>query len=242
MKGTRNLRDLGGYPTVDGRRTRWRTLFRSDCLDQLDDAGQAWLINAGLRTIIDLRDDEEVTTNPNVFAGSGRVSYRRMPFFDGRLPPDLVPDLSQGYRRELDLRGERLREIFEAVAEPGALPVLIHCAAGKDRTGIVVGLLLAAAGVSREIIGQDYALSEQCLGPEYLVESRAWIARQGLDWESWAHLFVTPPERMEMTLDYVDQRWGGTEAYLLAHDLAPGRFDLCREMLTEASSAECRVA
>src|SRR5260221_13406275 len=82
VSGTRNLSDLGVYPTLDGRHTRWRTLYRSDCLDRLDAAGQAWLIDAGLRTIIDLRDSAEAAARPNVFADSQRVSYRWIPLWD----------------------------------------------------------------------------------------------------------------------------------------------------------------
>src|SRR5215211_6384795 len=79
LNGVKNLRDLGGYPTVDGRLTRWRTLFRSDCLDQLDTAGQEWLVDNGLRTAIDLRGDWEVEARPNVFDASERLRYRRVP-------------------------------------------------------------------------------------------------------------------------------------------------------------------
>jgi len=60
-------------------------------------------------------------------------------------------------------------------------PALIHCAAGKDRTGLVVGLLLDAVSVRREAIAEDYALSSVCLGPEYVAESQEWVARRGLD-------------------------------------------------------------
>ena len=187
LNGTRNLRDLGGYPTVDGRQTRWRKLYRSECLDLLDEAGQTWLIDAGLRTIVDLREDEEVAERPNVFAASQRVRYRRIPFWNQPLPADFDPDLSNGYVRELDMCGERLCAVFTALLEPDGLPALIHCAAGKDRTGIAIGLLLDLAGVTREAIAQDYALSAACLGPEYIAEGRTWVAKIGRDWERNIH-------------------------------------------------------
>jgi len=99
LNGTRNLRDLGGYPTVDGRQTRWRTMYRSDCLDQLDAAGQSWLIDAGLRTIVDVRDDEEAAARPDVFATSQRVSYRRVPFWGRPSPADFDPADGRGRLR-----------------------------------------------------------------------------------------------------------------------------------------------
>jgi protein-tyrosine phosphatase len=231
LRGTRNLRDLGGYPTIDGRYTRWQTLYRSDCLDQLDEDGQAWLVGAGLRTIIDLRDDGEVAERPNVFADSLRIAYVRIPLWDEPLRPDKTPNIADGYLGELDERGERLCAIFKAVVEPAALPALIHCAAGKDRTGLAVALLLAAAGVTSDAISQDYALSAHCLGPTYLAEGRTWALNQGRDWAAWAHVFETPPERMLKTLDYVDQQFGGIEAYLADHGLERDQLERLRDLL-----------
>jgi protein-tyrosine phosphatase len=238
LKGTRNLRDLGGYATIDGRRTRWRTLFRSDCLDQLDAAGQTWLVEAGLRTLIDLRDNVEVAARPNVFANSGHVAYRRVPLWDEQLPDENQPDVSEGYWRELDQRGHRLAAVFDAVVAPGALPVLIHCAAGKDRTGLVVGLLLGAVGVPHATIAEDYALSSVCLGPEYIAESRQLVVERGLDWGRWAHLFETPPERMLKTLAYVERQFGGVEQYLLSRGVGPQQLAHLRKVLTEAGLAD----
>jgi protein-tyrosine phosphatase len=231
LPGTCNLRDLGGYPTLDGRRTAWRTVYRSECLDQLDEAGQAWLVEAGLRTIVDLREDDEVASRPNVFADSERIIYRRLPFWDRPMPADLDPDLSGGYRRELDLCGEQVCAVFEALLAAEALPALIHCAAGKDRTGVVVGLLLEVAGVSREAISQDYAMSAECLGPENVAQGRIWIAEQGWDWARWAHTFETPPERMHKTLDYLDEQFGGIEPYLLRHGLDADQLERLRHLL-----------
>ncbi len=235
LVGTRNLRDLGGYPTRDGRRTRWRTLYRSDCLDQLDGAGQAFLIDAGLRTIVDVRDTSEVAARPNVFASarSPRLSYRHLAMWDEPMPDDAEPDLSRGYVRELDLRGHRLAEIVAEVAAPEALAVLFHCAAGKDRTGIVAALLLATVGVAPETIAEDYALTAACLGPGYIDESRRMIAQRGLEWTRWAHMFETPPERMLKTLSYLEERYGGAERYLLENGLAVERLASMREAFTE---------
>jgi protein-tyrosine phosphatase len=235
LAGTRNLRDLGGYATVDGRRTRWRTLFRSDCLDKLDVTGQAWLEDNGLRTVIDLRDDSEVRDYPNVFAApvSTSITYRRLALWNDPPPPGLEPNLHEGYRREIDLVGDRMCAVVRALAEPGVVPALIHCAAGKDRTGLVVALVLGAVGVPNATIAQDYALSSACLGPEYLEEYHQWVMDRGLDWSRWSHLFETPPERMLKTLDYIDSRFGSLLAFLQCHGLDSDRVATLRELLTE---------
>jgi protein-tyrosine phosphatase len=232
VNGTRNLRDLGGYATADGqRRTRWKTLYRSDCLDQVDAAGQDMLVAAGLRSIFDLRDDGEVAARPNVFAGSTQVAYRRTPLFDGPLPELEAPAI--GYMRELDYRGKPLAAVVEAVLAPGAVPALIHCAAGKDRTGLVVALLLSAVGVPDATIAEDYALSSVCLGPEYLEASRRWAAENGLDWARWGTAFETPPERMLKTLEYLAEKYGGSAAYLSRYGVPPDEIARLSELLTE---------
>src|SRR5439155_1330692 len=115
-------------------------------------------------------------------------------FWDHPVPDGVDPDLTNGYVRELRLCGERMTAVFNAIVAPSVLPAVIHCAAGKDRTGVIVALILDAAGVSREAIGQDYALSAECLGPEYVVQSRTWVAELGRDWTRWGHIFECPPE------------------------------------------------
>ena len=228
------MRDVGGYSTTDGQRqTRWRTLYRSGCTDELHKMGQQWLIDAGLRTVIDLRDSQEVGERASVFAGSSQIKYLRLPFYDGPPPDDFTPDLHRGYRRELDELGENLVRLVDALVAPGTLPALIHCAAGKDRTGVAIGVLLAAVGTRPEHIAEDYALSEQCLGPDNVRTAREWVLRRGYDWGVWEHVTYSPPERMLYTLAYLDEQYGGVEQYLVKHGLARSKLTAIKELLTE---------
>ena len=236
LEGISNLRDVGGYATVDGRSTRWRTLFRSGCVDRLSPAGQEWLIDAGLRTVIDLRDDEEILSRPNVFAHSARVRYRRVPLFDGPLPDDEPPPLEVGYWRMLEQRHARVRAVFEALLEPGALPALIQCHAGKDRTGMVVALILAAVGVPHATVAADYALSAECLGPAYLDETREWFATRGWSWDTYAHLCGSPAQLMLDMLAGVEQRYGGVVEYLASIGVRRGELEVLRERLTQTTA------
>lgn len=233
LGGVRNLRDVGGYPTTDGRRVRWRRLYRSDCLDQLDAEGQAWLVHAGLRSVIDIRGNAERAERPNVFAASKTVAYRHFPLWVGPPPPDFEPDLREGYLREVDLLGRRLAELLEELLHSNMLPTLVHCHAGKDRTGVVIALILAAVGTEPHAIAEDYALSQTCLGPEYITETREWVLSQGWDWSVWEHTAWTPPERMLKTLAYIDERHGNVERYLLDHGLPRSVLHELREALTE---------
>lgn len=241
LNGVKNLRDIGGYPTVDGRRTRWRTLYRSACPDRLDAAGQRSLIQAGLRTVIDLRGHDELAERRSAFASSSEVSYMHLPFFDGPPPDGFTPNLHLGYRGEVDQIGGHLVRIIETLTTPGGLPALINCAAGKDRTGVAIGVVLAAVGTQREAIAEDYALSEACLGPDLVETSRAWVLSKGYDWSAWEHVTYTPPERMLHTLDYLDTQYGGVEAYLLRHGLAPNMLSAVRELLTEPEASPARA-
>jgi protein-tyrosine phosphatase len=237
LSGVRNLRDVGGYPTRDGRQTRWRTLYRSDSLDKLDSAGQSWLLGAGLRSVIDIRNHGELAERPNVFATSSDLAYRHLPLFDGPPPDDLQPDLRNGYLREVDVLGHRLVTLITELLTSGALPAVVHCAAGKDRTGFGVAVVLAAIGTERSAIAEDYALSQACLGPTYLSETREWVESRGWDWAVWEHTVVTPPERMLATLTYIDARFQGVERYLLEHGLPPSALADLREALTEPIAA-----
>jgi protein-tyrosine phosphatase len=230
LTGTRNLRDLGGYATADGRRTRWRTVYRADALDTLDEAGQSWLVEAGLRTVVDLRGHDERLGTPNPAA---HVTYRHMPLFVNPEQRSGPPPVKNGYRSALDLAGRQVCAIYAAMLAPGALPLLFHCAAGKDRTGVVAGVLLAALGVSSQTIAEDYALSSACLGPDYVVERRQWVSDSGYDWDTWSHMFQTPPERMLLTLAYLDEQFGGADRYLMDHGLAPADLARLRDLLTD---------
>jgi protein-tyrosine phosphatase len=231
LAGTRNLRDIGGYPTRDGRQTRWRTLYRSDCLDQLPASSQTELLSLGVRTIVDLRNDDEVQAWPNVFATSDRVRYRRAPMRE--VPGQRLPSLEDGYLLDLDARGACYVAVCQALLEPDALPAVIHCAAGKDRTGVSIALLLAVVGVDDQVIADDYALTDACVGDFYAVEGRQWLSRNGYTWEQYGHLIACPPERMLHTLGHLERGWGSPAGYLTAHGLAPEALSRLGELLTE---------
>lgn len=237
VTGTRNLRDIGGYETADGRNTRWRTLFRSDSMHRLDEAAQEELLSQGLRSVIDLRHEGETTQTPNVFVNSDRVAYHNMPLLSSR--PDRDPleprvfDLEVSYRHMLDSRGAELAGILTTLAAPEALPAVIHCTAGKDRTGIVIALLLALAGVPKETIAQDYALTEAMLGEEYYGEARLRAEAANIAWEDYQRLLVCPPELMLRTLDYLETQHGGAQAYVEKLDLPEGVVEALQNALVD---------
>jgi protein-tyrosine phosphatase len=117
--------------------------------------------------------------------------------------------MAEGYRRYLDERQAQFATVFLAMAELDRFPLLVHCTAGKDRTGLVVALLLGLAGVADVAISEDYALSAGYLEPR-LAETRARYLREGRD----PSRLDSPASVMRSTLDHLHARYGGAAAYL----------------------------
>lgn len=223
LAGTRNLRDVGGYPAGGGRRTRWRTLLRTDALDQLPAASQAALRDLGVRQVIDVRWGHEVDARPSVFRGSGRVRYRNLPL----MPDQAVPEgIAATYRHMYDTRGAALASIAGALVEPDGLPAVIGCAAGVDRTGVTVGLLLSAVGVPPDVVAGDYALS---------VESYAGDGvDSGLeDWRGGPITLDCRPEYMLEAIDHLERVHGGAATLLEREGFGADDLDRLRALLTE---------
>ena len=226
LPGTRNLRDVGGYPAGDGRETRWRTLLRTDALDQLPRASQQALRELGVRQVIDVRWAHEVEGHPSVFRNSNEVRYRNLPL----MPDQAVPDgIAATYRHMFDTRSTALSGIARALLEPDGLPAVIGCAAGVDRTGVVVALLLSAVGVPADVVAADYALSVESFANDG--------AESGLvDWRGGAVTLDCQPEYMRDALDHLELAHGGARALLARHGIGEGDLERLRERLTEPST------
>jgi len=197
----RNARDLGGLPTVDGSVLRAAALYRSDGLFRLSAAGVAAVRAAALARIIDLRWQREVEREPSPFAGD--AIYRHVPMLEDVLTYE-VPHTTYGPM--LDHNQRRIAEAFRALAAaPPDGAVVVHCHGGRDRTGVLVALALAVAGVPPEQIVADYGRS-----PERL------------------------PIAMTNTLAHLDERYGGAERYLLGIGITADEITAVRERLVAA--------
>jgi protein-tyrosine phosphatase len=217
LNGVLNLRELGGYPTADGRQTRIKRLLRSDDLDRLAPEAQKFLIEYGVRTVIDLRDPSEAEDAPDVFAVSAQATYVLRPFFDDEGlqagPASLEVSKGARYLRQLELYAHNVAEIFRAIVQAEGGVTLFHCAAGKDRTGLVAALLLALAGVPDAVIDADYAVSFELLA-ERIADLRAEAIRQGQDMQLFEQRAACLPASMQEVLDGLRARYGGAEGYL----------------------------
>ena len=231
-EGCVNARDLGGYAVGDGRETRWGAIIRSDNPWHLTAAGEAAVVDYGVRQIVDLRMPDEAAQWPNPFAESGThgIAYAHVSFLDPAVPDSGIDRLADEYKHMLDRHSGQVTAIMRVIAHAPEGGVLIHCAAGKDRTGLISALLLELAGVSREVIGADYALSAECLrernvewlenGPGEREERERALAK-----------YIPRAEVMQEVLEYLDERYGGTERYLLELGLRPDEIGRLRERL-----------
>ena len=239
LEGAYNVRELGGYQTSDGRITRWKTFLRADSLHRLPAESQAALIDYGVRTVIDLRQSQEIQDSPNPFFGSSEVKYYHQNLSgdvtlvqDGDPPDraDVAQRISEGYCRRLDRRHSLVREILATLAQPESLPALFHCAGGTDRTGIISALLLGIAGVTPEIIAEDYTLSARYLINLFLAEAES--PDENLTWEACQQKYC-PPEVMLLMLQHLEKRYGGVEGYSRTIGLMQDQIDSLRNALVE---------
>jgi len=224
-----NFRDLGGYTGEGGRTVRWRTLFRADGLNRLQPEERDVIAGLGIATVVDLRTKEEAEHGGRFPTHVWEVAYHHLPMFD--VLPDWPADigdpalyLAERYLEMFDSGRATLATIFGLLAREESYPLVFHCAAGKDRTGIVAALVLDVLGVDDDVIAADYGLSQEAM--ERLM---VWAREQ-------QGVFMTPrapipsaavearPATMLAFLERVRARTGGGDATLedLGLDAATG--------------------
>jgi protein-tyrosine phosphatase len=226
LAGVLNLRDVGGYPVEAGGCVRWRMLFRSDALYRLDAAGVATVAGLGLRTVVDLRSQPEVDLPPSPVGA--RVTH--VPLLTGDMP-EVPLGLGDLYHHLVNERGGQIGAAIAALCGDDAMPALVHCSAGKDRTGVVIALILAVLGVPDEMIAADYALSAAYLDPDQTPVISQLRASTGLDGELIGALLSSPPELIVDVLDMVRERAGSVDGYLRGHGLTDAALDRLRAAL-----------
>jgi protein-tyrosine phosphatase len=227
-----NFRDVGGLPAGD-RRTRAGVLYRSGNLVRLDEAGLRTIDALGLRRIIDLRDDDEVRWEPSRLDGLD-VEIRRVPLFVGSVESFFARDVSLGELYDELAEGSADRIVAAVRAIAGAQPVLVHCTVGKDRTGVTVAIALAAAGVDRDAVVDDYARTEGLLPPERNRRVVAGIRALHPEIRHAEELATrSPAPVMAALLERLDAVYGSPADFLRAHGLTDLELERLRAALIE---------
>lgn len=213
---TFNFRDVGGYAGLDGRTVRWRRLFRSDSLHRLDEADRESFAALGVRTVIDLRRPREIEQ-------AGRIPAHHAPTYLHIYPKHAEWDAgSLAEQRDverwladryLDLARDGREAIVDAlrvIADDDAAPVVVHCMAGKDRTGVVCAVTLALLGVADADIAEDYALSEAATA-----RMTKWLIAADPAFVPLPEQFMAAPAgAMSLFLRDLRARYGSVEGYV----------------------------
>ena len=240
--GCLNVRDLGGHPTTDGGETRFGAVVRSDSVRQLSDAGWEALVAHGIRTVVDLRGDHEREEDP---PAELPVDVVHVPFSEKNAAEgeETLQELEAVVAAASDLETQR-RDVYlfflerfkqnvgagvRAVAHAPEGGVVVHCAGGKDRTGMMTAFLLHVAGVSEDEIAADYALSEERLRPRH--ESWLQAAESEEQREHIRWIAQTPAGSMLGVFRELERRYGSVEGYLRSAGVGDDELELIRARL-----------
>ena len=238
LPGTTNVRDLGGYPTRDGKVVANGRLFRGEVVTRQgatasrhgiwDPEDSAGFRELGLKTVVDLRADREVETTVSAWTEATGAQTVRIPIAEGGegADTDFVRQLLSGTRTsftEQDMtafyvetfrtRASLFAEIVELVSEADHLPAMIHCTAGKDRTGLAVALIMELVGCRRADVVAEYALTG-ALRPNRVAAYASLFQDAGVDPDVARALFETPAASMRDALSHLDQHFGGASGLL----------------------------
>lgn len=239
FEGCFNFRDIGGYPAAGGQRVRWGRLFRGGRQDRMTATDLARLQALGIRSQIDLRGPAEVHEQGRGPLPAMGADYHHVPVIPeggGDRLAQLVGDTRISGRRYLgylEFGPEPWRYLFDVLANADRLPVLVHCTAGKDRTGVSVALVLAVLGVDRAWIEADYRLTNrevprQC---DFLEATSGYPP--GYDRATMLEVAAVPEDAIGEFLAGLDARWGGPLEYLRSIGIDDATFDRVRAHLLD---------
>jgi protein-tyrosine phosphatase len=247
LEGAHNFRDLGGYATADGRRVRWGRVFRSDDISELTDTDLDYLGALGLRLVCDFRSPAERGEAPDRLPNPA-PQVAELAISDDTIDPTLLREaIMSGELGDLDFAqilidgnksfastfAGQYRELFDRLGEADGMPALLHCTAGKDRTGFGSALVLLALGVPESTVFDDYLLTNATTGPR--TERLLWFVRLRsfgrADVARIRPLFEARREYLSAGLDEARKDFGDLDRYLRE---AIGVDDAERERLRSA--------
>jgi len=228
LDGAENVRDLGGYPTNNGKMTRWGKYYRGDSLHRLTITSQKTLYNLGIRTVIDLRFPNEGAYR---FVDTVKIDYVNIPLHNPeQLKTEKPTNLVDLYRLILETKQNPIRKIMQLLAAAEDHAVLFHCKAGKDRTGVIAALLLDVAGVPHNIIAEDYALTNRYRTiTEEMVNDRPPF----MDESQYRSLLQCHPEYMLEFLEYLGRRYQNAAGYLKTIGLHPDEIRMLKQHIVD---------
>ena len=239
FEGCFNFRDIGGYLNKDGRRIKKGLYFRAGRQDRMTDKDLAQLSDLNISTQIDLRKQEEVLDQgrgPLEAMGANYINIAVIPEGGSDKLNKLVGDTGisgKRYLGYLEFGPTSWLRLFGILAEEKNLPVLLHCTAGKDRTGVSTAFLLSVLGINRDIIEADYLLTNLDTERQAnFIESTVGYP-QGYDRETMISLAGVPKDAMKDFLDRVEAKWGSVLEYLQKIGVTKDQMDMVRNNFLE---------
>ena len=226
LDGTSNTRELGGYKTEDGRSLKWGVLYRSDKLSELTDADQEYLLQLGIKRVIDFRSSEEKQNEPDQLPST--LKYVEMPIeADGAIRPKveaiLKGDLNEDVGAILVETNKEFISDFSGVYKgfiesliENQEPTLFHCTAGKDRAGFAAALVLLAVGVPEKIVIEDYMKTNKYTEEtiqDYINKINLY-SLGSVDAEILRPLLGVEERFIRAALDEIKQKYGNVETFI----------------------------
>jgi protein-tyrosine phosphatase len=221
LTGAVNCRDIGGYRSAGGRRLRWGRLWRSDSLADLTADDQALLGSLSLRTLVDLRHEDERVQQPNRLGVQAPPQTHAIGFYPhgsealmrrvrGRAVSKQEAHglLLQMYRHLPLMHAPHYARMLRVLLRPDALPALVHCTSGKDRTGFGMAVVMLALDIPRETILEDYALTH------LYRRNLSFLFGTDADPEVVEAIKAADPMFLQASFDAIDRECGGTQAFL----------------------------
>jgi len=231
MHGTPNFRDFGGYPNSSGQQVKWGYLYRSGQLSSLSEGDVDLLGNLELDLVFDFRREEEQEQEPSRLPRSNPPKVLSMPitpgsnagFFeqadtDNRAMFEFMVDINRDFAEAQTATYARM---FREILDAADAKLLVHCAAGKDRTGFAAAIILLALGVSREVVMHDYMLTAEFFSPHREMDRLRAKYQMDLEAEAILPMLEVHEDYLRAALASIDRRYASVEAYL-AEELSVG--------------------
>ena len=242
-----NIRDIGGYTGLDGRKTRWRKVIRSEELARLSDADVAFFEDLGLKHVFDFRDAPKAKRLPDRLPST--ADYENLPVLkdipfshndiDFDQPGAVDQYMRKIYRYQVEHCAPIYAKILKLMTDPEAYPILYHCTNGKDRTGFMTALILLICGVPEATIISDYSLTNLTFDEAFEVLGTIMAddmqAKQRVtSKDQLRDFFGVKPDWLKIQLNYIRDNYANVDDYLMDKtDLTAADLDAIRENMLE---------
>ncbi len=244
VKGIHNLRDVGGLFTKKGYQMKWGMLFRADKLSDIEEGDEERLLPLHISTIVDFRSQWEAEEEPDKWPNYEEIRYVHLPIGGSTLKRDELMEkikepefdaeqfMIDANRSFIESSSNQYRQFFELLLDESTYPILFHCSAGKDRTGLATALILSALGIEKQIIMDEYLMSNY-----YLHESKEKRLEQAAMFLGVNHTHLRPlmevkVEYLEAAFQAIEEIYGSVDQYLSeALNIGPEEKERLRELL-----------